>query len=73
MKEKVQKIIEKIRPHLNADGGDIELIDVVDGVVKVKLKGACHGCPCAAMTLQNGVERAIRQELPEIIRVENVS
>ena len=61
MKEKVQKIIEKIRPHLNADGGDI---DVVDGVVTVKLKGACHGCPCAAMTLQNGVERAIKQELP---------
>jgi Fe-S cluster biogenesis protein NfuA len=72
MKERVQKIIEKIRPMLNADGGDIELIDVVDNVVKVKLKGACHGCPCAAMTLQNGVEKTIKKEIPEIIRVENV-
>ncbi len=72
MKERVQKIIEKIRPMLNADGGDIELIDVVDNVVKVKLKGACHGCPCAAMTLQNGVERTIKKEIPEIVRVENV-
>jgi len=72
MKERVQQIIEKIRPMLNADGGDIDLIDVVDNVVKVKLKGACHGCPCAAMTLQNGVERTIKKEIPEIIRVENV-
>ncbi len=72
MKERVQKIIEKIRPMLNADGGDIELIDVVDNVVKVKLKGACHGCPCAAMTLQNGVEKTIKKEIPEIVRVENV-
>ncbi len=72
MKERVQQIIEKIRPMLNADGGDIDLIDVVDNVVKVKLKGACHGCPCAAMTLQNGVERTIKKEIPEIIRVEIV-
>lgn len=72
MKERVQQIIEKIRPMLNADGGDIDLIDVVDNVVKVKLKGACHGCPCAAMTLQNGVEKTIKKEIPEIIRVENV-
>ncbi|HNY10428.1 MAG TPA: NifU family protein [Candidatus Wallbacteria bacterium] len=72
MKEKVQKVIEKIRPMLQADGGDIELVDVVDNVVKVKLKGACHGCPCAAQTLQMGVERAMKKEIPEIVRVEKV-
>jgi len=66
------EIIEKIRPTLNADGGDIEFVDLVDNVVKVRIKGACHGCPFAAMTLQNGVEKTIKQHLPEIIKVENV-
>lgn len=67
MKEKVEKLIaEKIRPGLQADGGDIELIEVThDGVVKVKLQGACSGCPMASMTLQYGVEHALRKEIPE--------
>ena len=67
MKEKVEKIIaEKIRPGLQADGGDIELIEASDdGVVKVKLQGHCCGCPMAQMTLQFGVERILREEIPE--------
>jgi Fe-S cluster biogenesis protein NfuA len=73
MKEKVEKVIEQIRPNLQADGGDIELIDVTpDGVVKVKLQGACHGCPGAAMTLKMGVERMLKANVPEVKSVENV-
>ena len=72
MREKVEKAIEKIRPFLQQDGGDIELVDVTDGVVKVKLKGACGCCPMAQMTLKNGVERALKEEIPEIISVESV-
>ena len=71
MKEKVQKSIDKIRPMLQADGGDVELVDVKDGVVKVRLKGACAGCPMSQMTLKNGIERFIRQEIPEIKSVES--
>ena len=69
MREKVEKAIEKIRPFLQQDGGDIELVDVTDGVVKVKLKGACGCCPMAQMTLKNGVERALKEEIPEIVSV----
>jgi Fe-S cluster biogenesis protein NfuA len=73
MKAKVQSVIEEIRPNLQADGGDIELVDVTaDGVVKVRLKGACHGCPGAAMTLKMGVERLLKSRIPEITAVENV-
>ena len=72
MREKVEKAIEKIRPFLQQDGGDIELVDVVGRVVKVKLKGACGCCPMAQMTLKNGVERALKEEIPEIISVEAV-
>jgi Fe-S cluster biogenesis protein NfuA len=73
MKEKVQTIINQIRPNLQADGGDIELVDVTaDGVVKVRLRGACHGCPGAAMTLKMGVERMLKKSLPEVTSVENV-
>ena len=73
MKEKVQEILNKIRPNLQADGGDIELVDVEDdGTVKVRLKGACHGCPMSQMTLKQGVERAIKEALPEVKTVENV-
>lgn len=73
MKEKVQSVIEEIRPNLQADGGDIELVDVTkDGVVKVRLRGACSGCPGAAMTLKNGVERLLKSKIPEITAVENV-
>ncbi len=73
MKEKVQEVIEQIRPNLQADGGDIDLVDVTeDGVVKVKLRGACHGCPGAAMTLKMGVERLLKSKIPEVKSVENV-
>lgn len=71
MKEKVKEVLNKIRPSLQADGGDVELIDVTeDGVVKVKLQGACAGCPMSQMTLKNGIERLIKEEIPEIKRVE---
>jgi len=66
MKEKVQKVINKIRPMLQADGGDVELVDYVERVVTVRLKGACAGCPMSQMTLRNGIERAIKQEIPEV-------
>jgi len=73
VKERVQEALDVIRPQLQADGGDIELIDVTDdGVVKVRLVGACSGCPGAQMTLQLGVERAIRERIPEIKAVEAV-
>jgi Fe-S cluster biogenesis protein NfuA len=73
MKARVQKVIEEIRPNLQADGGDIELVDVTeDGTVKVKLQGACHGCPGAAMTLKMGVERLLKKSIPEVKAVENV-
>ncbi|MEQ8222130.1 MAG: NifU family protein [Candidatus Eremiobacterota bacterium] len=74
MREAVEKVIsEKIRPGLQADGGDIELLDVsADGVVKVKLQGACSGCPMAAMTLQFGVEKALRESVPGFKELINV-
>ena len=70
MKEKVEEVLEKIRPSLQADGGDIKLVSVDDGVVKVKLMGACQGCPMSEMTLKNGVERILKEHLPEIKSVE---
>jgi Fe-S cluster biogenesis protein NfuA len=73
MKEKVQAAIEKIRPMLKADGGDVELIGVSDaGVVQVRLQGACSGCPMSQMTLKNGIERIIKQEVPGVTAVESV-
>jgi Fe-S cluster biogenesis protein NfuA len=73
MKEKVQAAIEKIRPMLKADGGDVELVDVsATGVVQVRLQGACSGCPMSQMTLKNGIERIIKQEVPEVTAVESV-
>ncbi len=72
MKEKVQKVIDKIRPMLQADGGDVELVDVEKGVVKVRLKGACAGCPMSQMTLKNGIERFLKKEIPEVKSVESV-
>ena len=67
MKERVEKALEKIRPMLAADGGDVELVDVsADGVVKLKLTGTCGCCPMSQMTLKMGVERILRQEVPEI-------
>ncbi len=71
-REKVKKVLDEIRPALQADGGDIELVDVEDGVVKVRLKGACAGCPMSQMTLSMGVERALKEQIPEVERVESV-
>ncbi len=69
MKERVEAVLDKIRPSLVADGGNVELVEVKDGVVKVKLTGACAGCPMSTMTLKNGIEQIIRQEIPEIKEV----
>ena len=72
MEESVKKAIEKIRPMLQGDGGDIEFVGVEGGEVKVKLKGACSGCPMSQMTLKGVVETSIKKEVPEIERVEAV-
>jgi len=69
MKEKVQEVINKLRPLLQRDGGDIELVDVNDGIVKVKLTGACGSCPMSQMTLKMGVENALKKEIPEVKEV----
>ena len=73
MREKVEAVINEIRPMLQADGGDIELVDVEGGVVKVRLRGACAGCPGAQMTLKMGVERRLKEQIPEVERVEAVA
>jgi Fe-S cluster biogenesis protein NfuA len=73
LKEKVEKALESVRPHLQADGGNVELIDVrEDGIVKVKLTGACGSCPMSAMTLQYGVTNAIKEAVPEVKEVQSV-
>ncbi len=70
MKEKVEKALEKIRPALQADGGDVELVSVEsDGTVKVRLQGACYGCPMATLTLKQGIERTLKQAIPEVKQV----
>ncbi len=70
MKEKVQTVLNKVRPNLQADGGDVELVDVSeDGIVKVRLTGACHGCPMSQMTLKMGIERYLQKEIPEVKEV----
>jgi Fe-S cluster biogenesis protein NfuA len=73
MKEMVQTVIDKIRPMLQKDGGDVELVGVEGGVVKVRLQGACKGCPMSQMTLKNGIERFVKKEVPEVDRVEAVN
>lgn len=72
VKTKVLEALNRIRPALQADGGDVELVDVVGKVVKVRLTGACGGCPMSQMTLQMGIQRAIKEVVPEIERVEAV-
>jgi Fe-S cluster biogenesis protein NfuA len=73
MKEKVEQALAKIRPALQADGGDVELIEVgTDGVVKVRLQGACGGCPMSQLTLKMGIERILKKEVPEVTAVEAV-
>lgn len=69
MKEKIEKVLETIRPALRADGGDIQLVSVEDGIVKVKLTGACSGCQMAQMTMTQGVEQAIKEVVPEVNKV----
>jgi Fe-S cluster biogenesis protein NfuA len=70
--KKVQKALAEIRPRIQADGGDIELVAIEKGTVKVRLQGACSGCPMATLTLKQGVERFIKQKVPEIQSVEAV-
>ena len=69
MRDKVEEALAKIRPMLEADGGGVELVDVEDGVVKVKLVGACGGCAMRQMTLTGGIERILREEVPEVKEV----
>ena len=69
MREKVETALAKIRPALQADGGDVELVDVNEGVVKLKLKGACSGCPMSTMTLQQGIARILKEQVPEVKEV----
>ncbi len=72
MRANVETVLEKVRPALQADGGDVELVDVEGGVVKVRLTGACSGCPMASVTLKNGIEALLKKEIPSIDRVESV-
>ena len=72
MENKIKEALEEIKPKIQADGGDIELVGIENGVVKVRLKGACVGCPMSALTLKQGVERLIKQKIPEVKSVEAV-
>jgi Fe-S cluster biogenesis protein NfuA len=69
MRDKVEAALDKIRPNLMADGGDVQLVDVKEGVVTVRLLGACGGCPMATMTLRQGIERKLKEEVPEVKKV----
>ena len=71
MQEKVEKALVKVRSFLQADGGDVELVEITEeGVVRVKLTGACSGCPMASITLKTGIEKTLKEEVPEVKRVE---
>jgi len=69
MREKVELALSRIRPMLQADGGDVELVDVSDGIVKLRLTGACGGCAMAPLTLRAGIERVLKEEVPEVKEV----
>lgn len=69
MREKVEAALEQVRPSLQADGGDVELVDVIDGTVSVRLKGACNGCPMATMTLKQGIAQFLKEQVPEVKEV----
>ena len=74
MKDKVRSAIERVRPNLQSDGGDVELVDVTDeGIVKVKLLGACHGCPMSQMTLKMGIQKYLQKEVPGVKEVVSVT
>ena len=73
MKEQVQQALDAIRPQLQADGGDVELVEVTeDGIVRVQLQGACNGCPMSTMTLKNGIERIVKEQVPGVVEVQAV-
>jgi Fe-S cluster biogenesis protein NfuA len=72
MEQKIRQILDKVRPALQADGGDVEFIDYHDGVVTVRLKGACGSCPMSTMTLKHGIEARLREEIPEVRAVESL-
>ncbi len=69
MREKVEAALAQIRPSLQADGGDVELVEINDGVVKLKLKGACSSCPMSTITLKQGIERVLKEQIPEVTEV----
>jgi len=69
MRDKVETVLDQIRPRLMADGGNVELVEVNDGTVKLKLTGACAGCPMSTMTLKMGIEKILKQEIPEVKEV----
>ena len=71
MEAKVKEMLAKIRPMLQADGGDVEFVAIKEGVVKVRLKGACAGCPMSQMTLKQGIEKLLKKEIPEVKSVES--
>lgn len=71
-REQVQEVLDKLRPFLLRDGGDCELVDIEDGIVKLRLLGACGSCPSSTITLKAGIERALLEEVPGIIEVEQV-
>ncbi len=73
MWSKVESVLDDLRPLLQSDGGDVELVDVLDGVVSLRLMGACGTCPSSTITLKNAIERSLREEIPEIERVEQVA
>jgi Fe-S cluster biogenesis protein NfuA len=70
MKEKVEKVLDQIRPMLIRDGGNVELVSIDEGIVKVRLQGACAGCPMSQMTLKNGIEKVLKDKIPEVKAVE---
>lgn len=72
-KEQIEKVLKKIKPQLQADGGDVEYVGIEDGVVKVRLQGSCAGCPMSQMTLKMGIEKLLKEEIPEIKSVESVN
>lgn len=72
MREQVEQVLAEIRPHLEADGGGVELVDIEEGTVKVRLTGACSGCPMRTMTLQNGIERILKEQVPDVKEVVTV-
>lgn len=72
MKDAIERVLGKVRPLLKMDGGDVELVEVKDGVVKVRLKGACHGCPMSQMTLEHTIESALKKEISSVRKVESV-